>query len=78
MGTGYSDHYNWHGWNTGEDCYPPEPGKEWLTITEYGEEYAVIVLRTDAFAGDPAALDQAREVREMRAKRIVRALNELH
>lgn len=37
--------YSWHGWESGEDIDPPEPGKRWLTITEDDEEIAVIVHR---------------------------------
>lgn len=69
--------YDWHGWETGYDVSPPEPGKEWLTITEDGEEYAIIVLRTDAsiFDGDPEALASARRIREASATHIAKALN---
>lgn len=69
--------FEWHGWNEGSDVDPPEPGKEWLTITEDGEEYAVIVLRTDLdiFRNDPGRLNAARAAREIRANAIVRALN---
>jgi hypothetical protein len=74
---GNSDHYYWSGWDTGGDVTPPEPGKEWLTIYEDGEEMAVIVLRTDAaiYTGDDEALASARQVRETRAQLIVDALN---
>lgn len=80
MTTDYSDHYTWTGWHEGSDVTPEEPGKEWLTIEEDGEEYAVIVLRTDAsvFLSDPSALAKARMRREERAERIVAALNAYH
>lgn len=71
--------FTWVGWDEGEDVSPPEPGKEWLTILEDGEEYAVIVLRTDldVFKNDPGRLTAARAAREIRANAIVRALNEM-
>lgn len=70
--------YTWSGWEVGEDVTPPEPGKEWLTIYEDGEEYAVIVLRTAAsiFLGRPELLERARAMRVERAERIVAALND--
>jgi hypothetical protein len=37
--------YDWIGWEEGEELNPPEPGKRWLTITEDGEEMAIIVHR---------------------------------
>lgn len=69
--------YEWQTWSYGdEDCEPPEPGKAWLTILEDGEEYATIVLRTDApHLSTPAAVLEAQTVRESRADRIVAALN---
>lgn len=69
--------FDWHGWNEGDEVSPPEPGKEWLTITEDDEEYAVIVLRTDLdiFAKDPGLLTAARAAREIRANAIVKAMN---
>lgn len=69
--------FTWTGWHVGDDVDPTEPGKEWLTIEEDGEEYAVIVLRTDAsiFDGNPGALNAAYAAREIRAQNIVRALN---
>lgn len=69
--------YTWSGWREGDECDPEEPGKEWLTIEEDGEEYAVIVLRTGAsiFAEDTPALSRARTERQARANRIVDALN---
>lgn len=72
-----STRYTWHGWETGDDVTPPEPGKEWIEISEDGEEFAVIVLRTDAsiFSDDPDALERARNIREHRAQFIVDALN---
>jgi len=77
MSKDYSDHYAWHGWEVGTDVSPEEPGKEWLVITDDGEEYAIIVLRTDAsiFVNDSEALVQARAIREQNADRIVAALN---
>ena len=70
--------YGWYGWDTGKDVSPPEPGKEWLTITEDGDELAVIVLRTDLdiFQRKPKLLETARLVREDRARFIVNTLNE--
>lgn len=65
--------FSWHGWDTGEDVEPKEPGKEWLTITEDGEEYATIVLRVDR-ADD---VEAARAAREIRANAIARALNDM-
>lgn len=69
--------YDFTGWETGDEVDPPEPGKEWLTIQEDGEEYAIIVLRTNAwiYEGDPEALASARRIREERAAHIVQALN---
>lgn len=76
MSRDYSNHYSYEGWFHGiSDIEPPEPGKEWLTISEDGEEYAVIVLRVDAFDGRPEDLDKARAERVERASRIVSALN---
>lgn len=71
--------FTWSGWHTGDECTPEEPGKEWLEILMDGEEYAIIVLRTDAsiFVNDEGALTAARATREIRADMIVRALNEL-
>lgn len=74
MSTDYSDHYEWHGWDSGEDVVPPEPDKQWLTITEDGEEYAVIVLRTGSLERGPQTAAAEYE-REQRAARIVAALN---
>ena len=78
MSKDYSDHYNWFGWDEGEDLDPPEPGKQWLTITEDGEEYAIIVLRSDAeerLSGRPDAVFEKERELEGRATRIVAALN---
>ena len=77
MSTDYSDHYSWYGWDSGEDLAPPEPGKQWLTITEDGEEHAIIVLRTDAtdLIGRPDAVFEREAQLEARATRIVAALN---
>jgi len=74
-----TERFTWHGWEEGTDVYPEEPGKEWLTILDDGEEYAVIVLRTDAdiFRNKPGQLTAARAAREIRANAIVRALNEM-
>jgi|LakMenEpi03Aug12_release.lakeMendotaPanAssembly.Ray.scaffolds.fasta_scaffold590593_2 hypothetical protein len=42
-------------WESGEDCDPPEPNKEWISIgivdPEHGmfEELAVVVLRNRAY-----------------------------
>jgi hypothetical protein len=71
-------HYDVTGWHDGAvEVDPPEPGKEWLTVRENDEEYAVIVLRTDAsiFQGDPEALESARMIREQRASHIAKVLN---
>ena len=63
-------------WSDGAtDCEPPEPNKLWLTITEDGEEYAIIVLRKDAFDFRQKALKEAKGIRLKRARRIVAALN---
>ena len=70
--------YTWTGWDSGDELDPPEPGKEWLTISDPdGEELAVIVLRTNAgfFKGEPELLEQHRREREQRAGLIVDALN---
>lgn len=70
--------YTWTGWSRGEDdSYPPEPGKEWLTICDDGEEMAIIVLRRDVALrqGGDAFLQDARKAREAWANRIVNALN---
>ncbi len=68
--------YAWTGWHDGAtDCEPPEPGKEWLTITQYGEEYAVVVLGTAAFAEAPDALDDFRRDLEERADWICACLD---
>jgi hypothetical protein len=77
VSTDYSDHYSWHGWDSGDDVDPPEPGKQWLTITEDGEEYAIIVLRTNAstLVGHPDAVFKREAQLEERATRIVAALN---
>lgn len=75
MSRDYSDHYTFSGWDEGHELDPPEPGKEWLTIYEDGEEYAIIVLRTSVFEGRPAELNHERAVRVERAARIVDALN---
>lgn len=61
--------FSWTGWDN--ECEPPEPNKEWLTILREGEEWATIVLRTD-WEGD---LNEARQEREIRAQTIVDALN---
>lgn len=75
MSRDYSDHYAVGSWFDGEgDCDPPEPGKEWLTVEEDGEELCILVLRRAAFA-DEAALTAGRAEREERAQRIVNALN---
>lgn len=74
MSRDYSDHYSWHGWDSGEDVDPPEPDKQWITITEDGEEYAVIVLRTGHF-NRRSDVDRAERRLEARAERIVAALN---
>ena len=37
--------WSWSGWDEGEELSPPEPGKRWLTIYHWGEEFAVIVHR---------------------------------
>jgi hypothetical protein len=75
-----TDRFTWTGWESGSDVSPKEPGKEWLAILDEGEEYAVIVLRTDAavFDNDEGALNAARATRELRAQNIVRALNAAH
>lgn len=65
--------YGWHGWDSGEDVTPPEPDKEWLTITDDGEEMAVIVHRD--VSDDPVQNEQHRLDKERRAQRIVDALN---
>jgi hypothetical protein len=62
--------YSWTGWEDGEDVTPPEPGKQWLTITEDGEEMAVIVHR---HTGRDDGTQMANKIR--RAQRIVEALN---
>ena len=66
--------YQWLGWDEGEEIDPPEPGKRWLTITEDGEEMAVIVHRV---TGRPD-VDDARQMlaKVRRAQRIVDALNQ--
>jgi hypothetical protein len=72
-----ANRYGWTGWHDGADIEPPEPNKEWLAIEEYGEEFAVIVLRTNAsrFVESPEDLVLARLDRQMRADTIVNALN---
>lgn len=68
-----ADRFGWHGWDKGEDVTPPEPGKRWLTITQHGEELAVIVHR----AGQPSdTADMARK--ERYAQQIVNALNQVY
>lgn len=69
--------YDWFGWDNGDDLPIPEPNKQWLTITEDGEEYAIIVLRTDAstLIGNADAVFAAEADREARAAKIVAALN---
>lgn len=63
-------------WSDGRyDCEPPEPQKLWLTITEEGEEYAVIILRKDAFGGREKSIKAAKGQRLLRARKIVAALN---
>jgi len=62
--------YNWIEWEDGEEIDPPEPGKQWLTITEDGEEMAIIVHR---HTGRNDGMQMAEKVR--RAQRIVEALN---
>ena len=74
MSKDYSDHYACRGWDFGEDVEPPEPDKQWLTITEDDEEYAIVVLRTDALERGPQTAAAEYE-REQRAARIVAALN---
>ncbi len=64
--------WSWSGWDEGEEIDPPEPGKRWLTINHWGEEYAVIVHRL---------LNDGRDVARMlekqhQAERIVAALQE--
>ena len=68
--------FTWSGWDSGEDVEPPEPGKQWHTIYEDGEEYAIIVLRTGHFERQ-SEINAAEAAREIRAQSIVRALNEL-
>lgn len=67
-----SARYSWHGWLNGEeDCDPPEPGKFWLSITEDGDELAIIVHRQWGDERD----EPAKYEKEARAQRIVEALN---
>ena len=75
-----AERFTWNGWHEGIDCEPQEPGKEWLAILDDGEEYATIMLRTDAsvFRLNPLMLNAARATRELRAQNIVRALNEMN
>jgi hypothetical protein len=71
---GCPDHayFSWDGWDSGEDVEPPEPGKEWLTVRENGEELAVIVHRQV----EDALLDRhGRIAKRERAVRIVAVLN---
>ena len=68
--------YSWFGWTDGADaCDPPEPGKQWLTITESDSdgvenELAVIVHR---HTGRDDGVQMAKKVAS--ADRIVEALN---
>lgn len=63
-------------WSDGRfDCEPPEPNKLWLTITEEGEEYALVVLRTERFGGRYKSIKAAKGQRLLRARHIVAALN---
>ena len=64
--------FTWTSWD--DECDPPEPGKEWLTICEDGEEYAVIVLRTN-INRTPEQIAELRSGCEARAQTIVDALN---
>jgi hypothetical protein len=61
--------YGWIGWEDGEELDPPEADKQWLTITEDGEEMAVIVHR---HTGRDDGTQMAQKIR--RAQRIVEAL----
>lgn len=77
MSQDYSDHYAVEGWFDGAgDCEPPEPGKHWLTITEDGEEYAIVVVRRPEGMSetDPVHVEREAEA-SRRAERIVAALN---
>lgn len=62
--------YSWIGWEDGDEVDPPEPGKQWLTITEDGEEMAVIVHR---HTGRNDGELMAQKIR--RAQHIVEALD---
>jgi hypothetical protein len=62
-------YFTWHGWE--DECEPPEPGKEWITICENGEEIATIVHRTTEHPEDAEWKRQKVE----RARLIVSALN---
>lgn len=64
--------YSWSGWNEGaHDCYPPEPGKEWIQISDHGEEMAIIVHRP---SNHPDS-EKWRLDKERHAQLIVDALN---
>jgi len=66
--------YEVDGWFDGsKDCEPPEPGKKWLTITEEGNEFCIIVVRVDPF-DDAGDRDRALCAAEERALRITRGL----
>jgi hypothetical protein len=76
----FGERYGYSGWHDGgEDCYPAEPGKEWITIGPVDEdgyvtdEVAVIVLRTDGV--DPNLVKLSRARKEYAAATIVAALN---
>lgn len=77
MSRDYPDHYAVEGWFDGEgDCEPPEPGKHWLTITEDGEEYAIVVVRRQPGVSETDPEHVAREAAAWdRAGRVAAALN---
>lgn len=64
--------YGWHGWEAETDLGNPDDreGVHYLTITEDGEELAVIIHR-----GQPVG--PTARAKEVRARRIVDALNSL-
>lgn len=62
-------YFSWSGWES--ECEPAEPGKEWITICENGEEIAVIVHRATDHEDDGKWKGEKVD----RARSIVSALN---
>ena len=62
--------FGWYWADGASDCEPPEPDREWITITEDGEELATIMHRRTNLPNR----DILRAQKEHNADRIVAAL----